>query len=153
MSGIVVIDDHELLAEALCIALRADGMDAVRIVPRAPALLAAEILGRAPDVVLLDLDLGPYGESTPLVGRLSEAGVRVVLVTGVVDRVRVAAALEAGAIAYRSKSAGFAELVRIATAARDASGPLDPGERVALLAELHRSRLERTRRMAPFELF
>jgi two-component system nitrate/nitrite response regulator NarL len=152
MSCIVVVDDHELLAEALCIALRAEGQEAVRVLPQDHDSLIAEVLAHTPAVVLLDLDLGPHGESTPVVGRLSDAGIRVVLVTGVVDRVRVAAGLEAGAITYRSKAAGFPELLAVARAARAADAPLDPDERVTLLGELHRSRVETARRMAPFRL-
>jgi DNA-binding NarL/FixJ family response regulator len=148
---IAIVDDHELLAETLRVALTAQGIDAVRIAPGVPTAVLAAVLYAGADLVLLDLDLGPYGDTTPMVAPLVSADVRVLIVTGVVDRVRVAAALEQGAIGYQSKGDGFDALLAKATAALTATGPLDPEDRLAMFEELHRARVERMRQLEPFQ--
>ena len=150
MPTIAIVDDHELLSEALRIALTATGRTAVRV----PTGAIGELLGRLvelrPDLVLLDLDLGPPGDATPLVAPLTRAGIRVLVVTGSTDPLRIAAALEQGAIGYRVKSDGFDELVQTAATALTADRPLDPATRVELLDLLWRTRAERERMLAPF---
>ena len=42
----------------------------------------AELLALRPELVLLDLDLGKFGDTTPLIEPLVAAGIRVLLVTG-----------------------------------------------------------------------
>lgn len=150
MPDVVVVDDHQLLATTVRIALRAAGVDADLIAPCPLPSLLELILAQRPSVVLLDLDLGPDGDSTRLVAPLSAAGIRVVVVTGVADRPRVAAALEQGAVAYRSKTDGIDRLVDTVLAAQRHDGPLDHELRVALLDELRRSRADVARVMAPF---
>ncbi len=150
MAEIVIVDDHELLAESLRIALRAEGIDAVRVQPAELPRLLSAVLEQHPELVLLDLDLGPVGDATPLIAPLVDAGVRVVVVTGLVDRIRIAAALEQGAVGYRSKADGFDSLLKTVREARAVRRPLDPRTRVELLDELRRARCERARALAPF---
>jgi DNA-binding NarL/FixJ family response regulator len=150
MAEIVIVDDHQLLAESLRIALRGDGIDAVRADPTELPQLLTKILEHRPALVLLDLDLGPLGDATPLIAPLRDAGVRVVVVTGIVDRVRIAAALEQGAVGYRSKADGFDALLAMVKEARGVRGPLDPHTRADLLEELFRARRQRARVLAPF---
>ena len=151
MTTIVIVDDHELLAEALRIALRESGRSAVRVPPAATPDLLARLLDLRPDLVLLDLDLGTYGDAAPLIAPLTDAGIRVLVVTGTLDRLRVAAALEQGAIGYRSKGDGFDALLGTVTEAVDAAQPLDPAHRVELLELLRRARAAQHRTLAPFE--
>lgn len=78
---VVVVEDHELLAESLRLALTAEGMS----VTVAASLAMDEILALAtndcPDVVLLDLDLGTEGvDGSLLVEPLTLIGVKVVVV-------------------------------------------------------------------------
>jgi two-component system nitrate/nitrite response regulator NarL len=151
VATIAIVDDHDLLAETLRATLIAQGIDAVRIPPNVPATVLAGVLHAGADLALLDLDLGRFGDTTPLVAPLVAADVRVLIVTGVVDRIRIAAALEQGAIGYQSKGDGFDALLAKATTALSAEGPLDPGDRLAMFEELHRARVERMRQLAPFE--
>lgn len=150
MAKIVIVDDHELLAESLRIALSADGIDAARVEPSEHRQLLTTVCAHRPDLVLLDLDLGAAGDATPLIAPLSATGARVLLVTGIVDRTRIAAALEQGAVGYRSKADGFDTLLETVRAACAGQDPLGPLTRSVLLDELHRARRERARALAPF---
>jgi DNA-binding NarL/FixJ family response regulator len=151
VSTIAIVDDHELLAETLRVALKAQGIDAVRITPGDGTTVLASVLQAGGDLVLLDLDLGRFGDTTPMVAPLVAAGVRVLIVTGVVDRARIAAALEQGAIGYQSKGDGFDALLAKATSALTATGSLDPQDRLAMFEELRQARAEQDRRLAPFQ--
>jgi len=155
---LVVVDDHVLLAEALVSNLAANGCSALAREPAAatPAALAE----LAPRLVLLDLDLGAGRSSCPLIAGLRRAGLPVLVLTGVTDRLRIAEAIEAGAIGYQPKAADLAtllEAVRAALQAVTAAGserrldPLDPAGSAQLLAELARSRHEAERNRRPFE--
>ncbi len=164
---VAIVEDHALVAETLRLALQQVGVS-VRIVEPGPidptagsgggpadagstgGLLRA-LLADPPDLVLLDLDLGAHGDSTALIAPLVQAGVRVLVVTGSDDRLRIAEALQAGAIGYRSKAAGFDALLEATRAALVTERPLDPALRVELLEELLRHRDHRRRDLAPFE--
>ncbi|WAX56039.1 response regulator transcription factor [Jatrophihabitans cynanchi] len=150
MPRVAIVEDHLLLAETLHAALARTGVDAVLIAPREPDALLSALLQAQPDLVLLDLDLDGFGESTPLIAPLAEAGVRVLVITGSNDRLRIAAALEQGALGYQSKAAGFNALLHKTALALTAIAPLDAEHRVELLDELTRSRAARERDLAPY---
>jgi DNA-binding NarL/FixJ family response regulator len=105
---VVIVDDHVLVAEALELALSVEGYDVRRVVvpdsPAAPRTLIAAITRMQPRVVLLNLDLGPYGDGAPLVAPLAKYGAHVVVVTGLTDRARWGEVLAAGARTVLSKS-------------------------------------------------
>jgi DNA-binding NarL/FixJ family response regulator len=168
MSRIVIVDDHRLLADTLVAALQARGLSAWAppLDASAPRALMEMVLEHRPDLVLVDLDLGagavaaettdgPGGtggtDGGGLIAPLTAAGVAVLVVTGLTDRLRVAGALEQGAIGAQAKSDGFEALVDAVCAALDAPGCLDPAGRAELLAELDRSRQARAEAFAPFE--
>jgi DNA-binding NarL/FixJ family response regulator len=107
---VIIVDDHALIASALAVALRAEGVSASVMAPDA----AVERLDEpAPPggLVLLDLDLGDGLDGAALVPRLRRAGWRVLLVTGSADEIRVAMAVAAGAVGRVAKSASFDQLV------------------------------------------
>jgi DNA-binding NarL/FixJ family response regulator len=146
-----LVEDHELLADTLASALSSAGTSA-RVVPvrSAPEILAD--LRRDPvDLVLLDLDLGGLGDSTTMISALVDHGMRVLVVTGTDDPMRIAAALEQGAIGYQGKAAGFAALVSRVQSALAATVPLDAEHRVQLLEELRRRRARQRTALAPFD--
>ena len=147
---IAMVDDHELLVEGLHHAFAAHGYRTVAIPPVRREAVVRRLLDVEPDLVLLDLDLGDQGDSTPLIRPLVTAGIRVLVVTGLTDRIRLALALEAGAIGHQSKAHGFTALVQAARRALTADGPLDHAERSTLLAELARARQARDEVNAPF---
>ena len=88
------------------------------------------------DLVLLDLDLGALGDAPRLIPALVAAGLRVLVVTGSDDRLRIAAALEQGAMGYQLKAPGFDALLATVRRALVAKAPLDAEHRVELLDEL-----------------
>jgi DNA-binding NarL/FixJ family response regulator len=111
VTRVVIVDDHALFAEALDAALRIEGYDVGRVDPsdrtiQTPQLLK-RIRGLRPSVVLLDLELGRGGDATDLVQPLTQAGVAVVVVTGIADRLRWGECLKAGARAVLPKSAAL----------------------------------------------
>jgi DNA-binding NarL/FixJ family response regulator len=151
VTRVAIVDDHALVAETLAAALPAHGLDALVVTVRPAAELADVVLAATPDLVLLDLDLGEYGDSTGIISTLTAAGIRVLTVTGVNNRIRLAQALEAGAIGYLAKSAGFAALVAAAVQAAAATGPIDGAHRLELLSELDADRKSRALADEPFQ--
>jgi len=148
--SVAIVDDHLLVAESLRQALLERGVAAVVIAPAAPAIVLDAVRRAQVELVLLDLDLGPHGDSTPVITRLAAAGIRVLTVTGVADELRIAAALEAGAIGYQPKAAGFDALVAQTTVALTAGGPLQPELRARLLGELDGARRLRAQAQEQF---
>ena len=98
---VVVIDPHRLFAECLELALDVEGHDVLRLgLPQSSvsaACMLPLILGQNPDVVLLNLDLGPGSRGLQLIEPLTQSGVGVVVVTSDLDPVRWGEALTHGA--------------------------------------------------------
>ncbi|WP_410570972.1 response regulator transcription factor [Amycolatopsis sp. cmx-4-61] len=78
---VLLVEDHDMVAEALQQALdRADGITVVgRARSRAEAL--ADVLGHAPDVVVLDRRLAD-GDALDVIAQLGAGGARVLVLTG-----------------------------------------------------------------------
>jgi DNA-binding NarL/FixJ family response regulator len=108
---VLVVDDHRLFTEGLTAVLEQDGRfdvvgtaatgrEAVRLAKRAEA-----------DVVLMDLSM-PVLDGAAATRRLLalDHAPKVIALSGHTDRLSREAALEAGAIAFVSKSEAFAEL-------------------------------------------
>ena len=150
-SRILIVEDHDLLAQSLTFALRADGFE----VQTAKELTADSVQGHAeefrPDVVLLDLDLGDdAGSALPLIRPLRDLGALVVMVTGVSDRARLGECVDAGAIGVVAKSAPFDHLVESVKEAAELGSLLSDHERWELLAEMRRQHAEEEARIARF---
>lgn len=140
-STIAIVDDHLLLAEVLRAALTTDPAVHAVVVPLTHQVaLLPRLLDLHPDLVLLDLDLGPIGDGTVLIRPLTAAGIKVLVVSGLTDSVRLALALEQGAIGIHRKATGFDALVATARRAVAAPGPLDPESDRALAAMLRAER-------------
>lgn len=148
---LLLVEDHQLLAGTLAMALRQQGLD----VETASGPSAGEVVERARDLapvlVLLDLDLGPpLGNGLDLIGPLIDVGARVVVVTGVTDRARLGRCLEAGASGVISKATEFERLVDDVRAAAEGRPILREDLRHALLAEARTRRRADDQRLAPF---
>ena len=150
MRTVAIVEDHQLLAETLSATLHERGIDAEVIELCEPADLLAALIERRPRLVLLDLDLGTIGDSTWLIQPLTADGIAVLVLTGTGNRLRIASALEQGAIGYQLKSTGFNALVERVEAAVRSDGVLDPEDRASLLDELSHARIEQARRLEPF---
>ncbi len=148
---IALVDDHPLVSYSIVTALGAVDIKCVPIEPGPAASVRQAIVEVAPDLVLLDLDLGPFGDSLPLIAPLAAAGMRVAILTAETDRLRLAQALEHGALCIVPKTSAFPELIATirSIASQPPSGPDAQGEQ--LLAELadHRRRAANAR--APFD--
>src|SRR5688572_4294699 len=109
---VFIVEDHELLAQSLGVALAAEGLE----VKVADLGAGRDVLEQAraaqPQTVLLDLDLGGRQESgEAFVPDLVELGARVVVVSGSTDVLRLGTCLELGAAAVLSKSRPFDDVL------------------------------------------
>ena len=150
MPTVAIVEDHLLLAETLQASLAHHGIDATVCAPEALDTLLATLLDLRPDLVLLDLDLDEFGDSTEIVAPLAASGIRVLIVTGVTERLRLASAIEHGAIGYQLKSLGFDSLIATTTAVLGGAVVLDPAVRVAMLQELAQARTAEERSIVRF---
>ena len=110
--------------------------------PGSPGALVAAILKQQPLVVLLDLDLGRFGDGVRLIEPIARSGANVVVVTGSTDLARWGDAVQAGARKVLSKSQPLHDI--LATVRRIIAGlpVMDREEREELVAESTRMREE-----------
>ena len=143
---VVIVEDHQLFAEAIDLALSVEGYDVRRVdAPPGPGMagtFVASIIRRRPRVVLLDLDLGPFGDGVRLIEPITRSGANVVVVTGSTDQARWGEAVRAGARKVLSKSQPLRDI--LATVRRICAGlpVMDTEEREELLSEWARERFE-----------
>ena len=137
---VLVVDDHELVGASIVVALAARGTAArqCRLTSTKGILDAADRLGRR-GVVLLDLDLGFDAAGTrideiELIRGFSSRGWRVLVLSAVTDRRRVAAAIVAGSAGFVAKAAPLDELLDTVTAAADGRPVLRRAERATWVA-------------------
>jgi two-component system nitrate/nitrite response regulator NarL len=149
---LAIVEDHELLAESLFYVLRDEGYQAAVIAASSLEDIERGVIDFDPDVVLMDLHLGDrVGSVLPLVKRLSAAGHRVVMITGVTDRARLSESIEAGAVGIISKAASFESLLMAIRDAVESDTMMSEIERQNWLAELRRYRAADELRKKPFE--
>jgi two-component system, NarL family, nitrate/nitrite response regulator NarL len=112
----VVVDDHALFRESLELTLTIEGYD-VRTVTVDDddngGSLVSQVLQLRPQLVLLDLDLGPAGDGTALIEPLVRGGVDVVVLTAVVDRSRWGDAARCGARKVINKAAPLRDCLAV----------------------------------------
>ncbi|MEO7398435.1 MAG: response regulator transcription factor [Ilumatobacteraceae bacterium] len=109
----MIVEDHDVLSQALGVALRDVGIDVTVAADLEREALVAEITIVGPDVVLLDLYLGVHGTSHKMVADLVSLGCSVIVLTASEDRHSVAEAIREGAYAYVHKSEPFDRLVQV----------------------------------------
>lgn len=151
-NSVLIVEDHELLAQSLVFALRAEGVPTETVKPESAEQILKVAGDLRPGVVLLDLELGgELGDSIPLIAPLEELGAQVMMVTGVTDRVRLAECLEAGATGLINKSTPFDQLVEAVREVAELGSLVAPEQRHELLGELRRQRAADRERLEPFE--
>lgn len=149
---LAIVEDHELLAESLYYVLHDEGYEAAVITGSSLDDIESQIREFCPDVVLMDLNLGEeVGNVLPMVARLAASGQRVVMITGVTDRVRLSESIEAGAVGIISKAASFDSLLMAIRDAVDSNTIMSELERQDWLAELRRYRTADELRRKPYE--
>ena len=143
---VIIVEDHRLFAEAVDLALTVEGYDVRRDRradrPGSPGALVTAIIKQRPRVVLLDLDLGRFGDGVRLIEPIARSGANVIVVTGSTDRARWGDAVRSGARKVLSKSQPLRDI--LATVRRIVAGlpVMDREEREELLSEWSRQRFE-----------
>lgn len=110
---VLIIDDHMLFAESLELALSLEGYDVRRLaLPEeggSMATLRSLALRASPRTVLLDLDLGRFGDGMNLIAPLARANANVVVLTASDDKGRWGGCMRQGARKVLSKSGALQE--------------------------------------------
>ena len=143
---IVIVEDHVLFAESLELALTVEGYDVRRMtVPdngNAPGTMIAAVVRLRPRIVLLDLDLGRFGDGLRMVAPLAKAGVNVVVVTASSERPRWGEALRHGARTVLSKSRPLNDILAAVRRITHGLPVMDVEEREELLRLWQQRRAE-----------
>lgn len=143
--GVLIVEDHAMLAQALALGLADMGIQA-RVADLATCLSVPEQATRLhPALVLLDLDLDGC-DGLDLLPELRANDQRVLVVTGERDESRLAAAVALGAEGWVSKSEPFERLLAAIEGTLRERPLLDAATR-AELAAAGRSRLRTDREL------
>lgn len=143
---ILLVEDHALFAESLDLALTMEGYDVRRFpVPvtsssTAPFVTAASRL--RPRIVLLDLDLGGFGDGTQLINPLARTGANVVVVTASTDQARWGECVRNGARKVIPKTEPLNEIMSVVRRIHQGLPVMDHEERESLLRVWHTQRSE-----------
>jgi len=152
MARLTIVEDHELVAQTVAAALRAEGHAVTVVIPRAADEVLGLVRASEPEVVLLDFDLGVgEGLGLALIAPVVAGGARVLMVTGNHDRAALGACLESGAIGVVSKAQGFDQLIENVRAAIAGDQVMAEPDRVELLEALRARRAKERELRAPFE--
>jgi two-component system nitrate/nitrite response regulator NarL len=145
-SRVLILEDHLLFAESLELALTLEGYAARRLPtqasPSGTGQLLASALRMRPRVVLLDLDLGPYGDGVRLIHPLAQSGANVVVVTASTDRFRWGECMRYGARKTMSKTQPLNEILSVVRRIHQGLPVVDAHEREELLRGWHEHRNE-----------
>ena len=148
----VLVDDHQMLAQSLALALGFEGITCTIPELTSRDALLGSVLAAGPALVLLDHDLGEaVGNGASLVAPLVAAGCRVLVVSGSTDHDQICATLAAGAAGIVAKSAPFEQLLATVLAVARDEKVLSDVERQSLLDAARRRHDERRTTLAPFE--
>jgi two-component system nitrate/nitrite response regulator NarL len=148
---IVIVEDHALLAQSLLLALRAHGASVQAIDLASTTDVVKACAEFAPQVILLDLDLGEtIGDGVDLIGPLSRIGL-VAILSGSTDDARLGSCLEAGAAGLIAKTTPLVELIGLVGRLAAGEDIVSTSRNNALLARLRMQRDERRRELLAFE--
>lgn len=148
---VLIVDDHEVLSEALALALRLEGFDHVAVAGDFTTEGVLEAAKKAEaDVVLLDLHLGDSSSGVPLIAPLVACGARVLILTAEQTPHLLAECLEAGATGLFDKVQPFDHLAHLISDAAQGRTVLEPAARDELVAALRQHRAEETSRLQAF---
>ena len=108
MTAVVMIDDHALLCQVVAGQLEGRGHATALVDLREP--IVEQVREFDPELVLLDLELGPeQPDGRQLIEALIEICPDVLIVTGVTDELIIAECLELGVRGVLAKSSSFDE--------------------------------------------
>lgn len=136
---VLIVDDHEVLAASLALVL--DAQPDITTVGVAGTLAKARalIVSATPDVVLLDHRL-PDGDGVAAIRELRDLrpSIEIVVLTASAADHVLAAAIDAGAAGFVSKTRGLAEVTAAVRAAAAGEAVISPELLVRLLPRLQR---------------
>ena len=152
---ILIVEDHVLFAESLELALTVEGYDARRVpLPleeRGTGALVAAMVRLRPRIVLLDLDLGGFGNGMRLIPLLARSGANVLVVTASTDPSRWGEAIWYGARKVLPKSRRLNDILAAVRRINHNLPLMSCEEREELLAHFHRETAERAGRQERFD--
>ncbi len=149
---VVLVDDHQLLAQSLSLALELEGVECTVAGLADRDALVREVVEQQPDLVLLDLDLGgAIGDGSTLMPAFVEAGRRVLVVSASTDPGQLSRAVELGAVGVVRKDVPFTRLLDAVLAAARGEQLMGEEERRRWCAEARRLRSRTAEALAPFE--
>ena len=134
---VLIVDDHDVLADALALALRARGFDEVSVardLSTAGVLAAAESIDA--NFALVDYFLGDQGTGFDAISALADRGILVLALTASKEPEDLAHCLEAGAFSVFDKSRPLDELTSVLSNAALGFIVMRPAVRDALLEQL-----------------
>ena len=111
---VALVEDHDLFAETMSIALRRNGHHPIRVPlaeRRSVGSLVAPVVRARPEVALLDLELGMPGSTPEMIADLVAARICVVVITGCDDRARWGECLHRGARRVLPKTAPLQDVM------------------------------------------
>ena len=153
---ILIVEDHMLFAESLELVLSVEGYDVRRIdVPdnaSSPGSLLSSLVRLRPRIVLLDLDLGSFGDGVRLIAPLARVGINVVVVTASTDRARWGEAIRYGARTVLSKGQPLSSILATVRRINEGQPVMTYEEREELLRAWHQQRSELQVTMARLSL-
>ena len=152
MRKVLLVEDHDLIVATLSASLRSRGYEVTHCATLTREAIVQSAREFAPEVILLDHDLGPeLGSSVPLIPELRSTGANVLMLTATASRARAAECVEAGAQGLLTKNAPLDGLVEAIEDVVAYGSLLSAAQREQLLAQLQQAREERRARLAPFE--
>jgi two-component system nitrate/nitrite response regulator NarL len=148
---VAIVEDHQLLAEALAAALAAEGYQVV--LPSLTSLgdVARILQSSPPDVALLDLDLGSVGSGEDLLPVITALGTKVIVVSGQNHRAIAGRCLSLGAWAWIPKNVPFETLLSAVMTAAAGEEVMDRSTKDNLLRAWREHRTTLAETMAPFD--
>jgi DNA-binding NarL/FixJ family response regulator len=147
----VVVDDQVLIGRLVVGLLERAGYSAAHAYAETVEETWGLIAGLAPEVLLLDFDLGPRHDARAILDRAVAADIVVAGFTGSDDRLERAAFLEIGASVVVGKECGPADLVAVVELALAGEELMSADERHSALSRLRKHRAQRRQTTALFE--
>lgn len=136
---VLIVDDHEMVGDALAVALRRHDDVAIVGIARTGREGVALIRETSPDVVLLDYQLPDVdGVTVARMIKQQAPTTKVVLLSGVLTEQIALEAVEAGCSGFLTKTRGVTELVGAVRAAHAGESLLDPSLLAHILPRLRR---------------
>lgn len=147
---VAVVDDHLLVGRLVVGLIQGAGYSAELTFGDSVEDTWSLVMAAAPELILLDFDLGSMQSSFEILERAVEARITVAGFTASDDRLLEAAYLEAGAAVVISKACGPADLIALVELAVAGQELMAPADRHASLSRLRKTRETKRRETAVF---